>query len=214
MSEVTGFVHDYCSFGEKRVYLLMAITRKNENEHLTENTDIVFREVLKKPEDVDRKVDKLQNAAESYTSDNQETPIFRLYVTVNARNTLDTYWNYRQRMDGWIQDLMNGDDAAAYKLKKIDSHWKSELQRDPNRDETRFLFDVDDPTESLDEYTAVLADFTEVVTTRETPNGYHVVTEPFDYNELPEVFTEDVEDVKTDSMMFLCYLTGRGDTDS
>ena len=207
LDNVTDFMHDYCKFGQDRVYPLMAIARKNENKHLTKNSEIVFREVLKKPEDINRKVEKLQNAAQNYTGEKQDDPVFRLYMSVNARNTVDAYWNFRERMNQWIQDLMNGDDAASYKLKKIDSHWKSELQRSPSRDETLFLFDIDEPDAPLEDFTDFLEDYTDVVTYRETPNGFHVITETFNYNELPDEFMERIEDLKTDQMMFLTYLT-------
>lgn len=204
---VVPFLDDYCGFGEDRVYLLMAIARTKENPELTGSTEVVFREVVKDEEDVRRKVDKLRSSTENYRSDSGDQLTFRLYVTANARNTVDAYFNFRSRMNGWVKDRLDGDDEAARKFKRVDSYWKSELQKPAARDETRFIIDFDGDW-AIGVFREMLEDETEVIVERETPNGTHVVTEPFDYTDVALLDEEDIE-IKTDGMLFLAFLTER-----
>lgn len=205
-------LEEYCRFGEDRVYLFMAIARTKENLQLTSGSEVVFREVIKNEQDIRRKYDKLHCTAQEYHADSGEPLTFWLYITANPRNTLDAYFNFRQRMNSWVQDRLNEDDAVLQKFKRLDSYWKSELQKPEARDETFFVFDLDDATEDdLYQLNSALKAHTEVVTWQETPNGYHIVTEPFNYNELET----DVEyELKTDGLLFVEYLSVVEERDS
>jgi hypothetical protein len=208
--DTIDFLEDYCEFGEDRVYLLMAIARAKENPSISSNSEPVLREVVKHEADIQRKYEKLRAYATQYRSHSGDSLNFRLYITVNARNTVKTYFNFRERMNGWTKDRILGDDAASGKFKRIDSHWKSELHRDGTRDETLFLFDLDDATPD-EEHTFVetVDKQTEIITRRQTPNGYHVITVPFNYNDLA---TEIGYELKTDGMLFVTYLTRPNET--
>lgn len=208
--DTIDFLADYCEFGEDRVYLLMAIARAKENPSITSNSEPVVREVVKHETDIQRKHDKLQAYATQYQSQSDDSLTFRLYITANARNTVKTYFDFRERMNGWTKDRILGDDAASGKFKRIDGYWKSELHRDGTRDETRFLFDLDDATPD-EEHTFVerLDEQTEIITRQETPNGYHILTVPFNYNELE---TEIEYELKTDGMLFLTHITRQNGT--
>jgi hypothetical protein len=193
----------------------MAIARKKENPQITSGTEVVFREVVKDERDLRRKYDKRQSTAQQYRADSGDPLTFRLYITANARNTVDTYFNFRQRMNGWVKDRIQEDEAAPRKFKRLDNYWKSELQRDKARDETRFLFDIDHPAEAeRDQLVHDLTEHTDVILTQETPNGWHVLTEPFNYNDLD---TDIDYELKTDGMLFVTYLhqthSGEGDTE-
>lgn len=181
----------------------MAIARKKENPSITSSSEPVFREVIKDEKDIRRKVEKLESTITNYRSDSGDQLNFRLYINANARNTVKAYFNFRERMNGWVRDRMYGQDSTARKFKRVDSHWKSELQKPESRDETRFVFDLDDVTEDeVNDLLQQLLDYVEDVKEIETPNGYHVVTEPFNYNELET----DVEyELKTDGMVFLKF---------
>jgi len=194
-------LEDYSEFGENRVYLLMAIARKKENPDITSSGEIVFREVVKHEEDIERKVNKLQNACKRYG----EAEKFRLYYSANARNTLDAYFRYRERMDSWIEKKMNGQADIDRKLKRLDSHWKSELQKPHSRDETFFLYDLDTKSEDArKELVENLEEYTEIKLHVPTPNGHHYIVEPFNHNKMPE-FDFDLERMN-DRMFFLGYI--------
>jgi len=192
---------DYSEFGENRVYLLMAIARKKENPDITSSGEIVFREVVKNEEDTERKISKLQNACKRYG----EAEKFRLYYSANARNTLDAYFRYRERMNGWIEKKMNGQADIDQKLKRLDSHWKSELQKPHSRDETFFLYDLDTKDEDArKELVENLKEHTEIKLHVPTPNGNHYIVEPFNHNKMPE-FDFDLERMN-DRMFFIGYI--------
>ncbi|WP_247730906.1 hypothetical protein [Halovivax limisalsi] len=195
-TEPVETITNWCEFGEYRAYILMAIARRAHNDDLTHRGEVVYRRVLCDVDDVQDQYDDLRAlvARHDYT--------FRIYLSVNARNTLDAYFDFREEMNGWIHDLVAGDDHAIPKLGKVDSYWKSALHSPEARDDRCFQFDVDDVTDAeIDAFTDALDSQTTVLLTRETPNGYHVLTEPFDYTawEPPVAY----DDLDTDGQLFV-----------
>ena len=205
--ELIETIEDYCEFGEHRVYLLMAIARTRENPHLSSNSEVVFREVIKHGQDIDRKLRKLSCVAEKYRDDDGDPLTFRLYLSVNARNTLTAYFNFQDKLNGWAKDMIYGDEAVDRKLKRVDQYWKSELQRDKAKDDSRFLIDVDTKDIDTGDLKQRLSIYTDVLKLRETPNGYHLITEPFNYTEMDYLQEHDDIEVETDRMIFLEYLS-------
>ena len=208
---VVETIEDYCRFGEHRVYLLMAIARTRENPHLSSDSEVGFREVLKCDQDAARKYRKLACVADQYRDDNGDPLTFRLYLSVNARNTLTAYFNFLDRLNGWSKDMVYGDDAVDQKLKRVDQYWKSELQRDSSKDDSRFLIDVDTTEIDTGNLKQRLETYTDVVCLRETPNGYHVITEPFNYTEMVYLQDHDEIEVEAGRMLFLEYLNAIDD---
>ncbi|MFC6796374.1 MULTISPECIES: hypothetical protein [unclassified Haladaptatus] len=204
-------VEEYCMFGEERVYLFMAIARQKENPHLTSSTEVTFREVVTDTQDIRRKFDQLQSWAQHYRTESGDPLAFRLYLSVNARNTVDGFFNFQEQTNGWIRAWLKGDETAPRKFKRLSSYWKSELQKPTASDDSRFLFDLDDTSEEdAQRLLASLEKQTSVVTVRESPNGYHIVTEPFNYTTLDI----DVEyDLKTDGMLFVGFLSDSSESD-
>lgn len=186
----------WCEFGDYRAYILTAIARATHNDELTQSDEVVYRRVLCNADDVGRQYDDLRAllARHDHT--------FRIYLTVNARNTLDAYFDFREEMNGWIRDLVAGDEHAAPKLGKIDAYWKSALHDPKARDDRYFQFDVDEVTDAeIDAFTTALDAQTTIMLTRSTPNGYHVLAEPFNYTEWePPVAYDDLD---TDGQLFV-----------
>lgn len=205
--EVIQTIEDYCRFGEHRVYLLVAIARTRENPYLTSNSEVVFREVLTHEQDIAQKYRKLSCIVDQYRDDTGDPLTFRLYLSVNARNTLTAYFNFLDRLNGWAKDLVYGDEAVDQKLKRVDQYWKSELQRDASKDDSRFLIDVDTAGIDTGDLKQRLETYTDVVYLWETPNGYHVITEPFNYTEMDYLRDHDDIEIETDRMLFLEYLS-------
>jgi hypothetical protein len=189
---------EFCEFGEDRVYILLAIARPKENEGTSHNDAPAIRKVVREPDDLARMVDELDHATSRFDER------FRLYLTVNARDALAATFELRSRMDDWLEGRIHGDDGIGAKFKRVDSEFKSVLQSDRCADDSYFIFDLDDATAADAEgLQSDLASHTTVRLVRETPNGYHVVTLPFNYNEL----STGVEyELKTDGMVFLSYV--------
>ncbi|QLH78612.1 hypothetical protein HZS55_15525 [Halosimplex rubrum] len=191
---------EYCEFGGDRVYLLVALARAKENEGTTSNTAPAIRKVVEDESDLDRKAAELDHAASRFDER------FRLYLTANARDALKATFELRRSMDDWLEGRIHGDEGVRAKFKRVDGEFVSTLQSDACRDETNFVFDLDDATAAdRDALVDDLRDHTEVALTRETPNGYHVVTDPFNYNKLA---TGVEYELKTDGMVFVSYLDG------
>lgn len=190
----------WCEFSPERVYLIYAIARKKEND-LTNSEEVVFHEVIRDEEDIEwklRKVYALVRAWGEYT--------FRVYLTVNARNTLKAYFNFQETANGWAADKIYGDKSVDMKFRKIDSYWKSELRRPRNRDDKYFMFDVDSADQ--DDWSRMwetLKEHTKPLWYVDTPSGYHIVSEPFNPSELET----DVEyELKKDGMIFVDIVSG------
>jgi hypothetical protein len=193
-------LREYCEFGEDRVYLLVALARAKENEGTTSNVAPAIRKVVEDGDELARKAAELDHAASRFDER------FRLYLTANARDALKATFELRRSMDDWLEGRIHGDEGVRAKFKRVDSEFVSTLQSDACRDETNFVFDLDDATEAdRDALVDDLRDHTEIALTRETPNGYHVVAEPFNYNELATAVDYEL---KTDGMVFVSYLDG------
>lgn len=191
-------LEDYCSFGDDRVYVLLGIARKKENEEYTSTSEPVIRKIVDDIDDVERKIEELDHAAERFESD------FRLYVSANARNTMDAFFTLREKSDDWLKMKLNGNKGVNKKFKRIDSEFKSVLQKHCCRDDTNFIFDLDDcQKEEADKLEGKLKQHASVKLRQKTPNGFHIVTEPFNFNELE---TEVGYELKKDGMIFLSYI--------
>lgn len=191
-------LREYCEFGPERVYLLLALARSKENDEVDGPSRI--RTVVREADDLDPAVRELDHAVSRFDA------TYRLYLTANARNTQRALFALRRSMDDWLEARLNGSTDVLRKFGRIDSEFESTLQSDASRDETNFVFDLDDVTaDEADQLESELRERTTVRLRRETPNGVHLVTEPFDYNTLET----DVEfELKTDGLVFVAFLDG------
>ena len=204
------FLEDYCRFGKNRVYVLLGVARKKYNPELSHNSEIVYRKVIKNKKDIKRKYRELCGMID------KTDKFFYTYITANARNTIKTAFNFNNRMNEWFKHMYFGDKNQIPKLKKIDSEWVSELQRPHNRDDNYFLFDIDSKQATRikqfknELYRLHLQQTTEVIVWRETKNGFHAVTKPFNFNKELDLDKYEDIDLETDNLLFL---ETRGDID-
>jgi len=195
-------LREFCTFGSDRVYILVAIAREKENPETPASERPTLREVVTDSDGLADSAAKLVHAASRFDA------TYRLYCTVNARDALAATFELRSRMDDWLEMRLHGDEDVTAKFKRVDSEYESVLQSGRCSDDSYFIFDCDDASAAdAEQLEAALAARTTVRLLRETPNGYHVVTAPFDYTE----FESDVEyELKTDGLVFLTYV---GDAD-
>ncbi|WP_436931185.1 hypothetical protein [Halosimplex halobium] len=195
-----GPFREYCEFGGDRVYLLLAIARSKENEEVAGDAAPTLRRVVEEAADLGPEAAALEHAAGRFDER------YRLYLTANARDALKATFELRRSMDDWLEGRIHGDEGVRGKFRRVDEEFLSTLQSDTCRDETNFVFDLDDATVAdRDTLADDLRGHTEVALTRETPNGYHVVTDPFDYSELSTAVDYEL---KTDGLLFVSYLDG------
>lgn len=191
-------LREYCEFGGHRVYLLLAVARTKERGDAGSDAAPTMHRVVEEPGEFDRLASELAHAVRAYD------PRYRLYLTVNARDSLAAFFALRERTDEWLRAALGGDEGVRRKFGRVDREFLSALQSDGSRDDGRFLFDLDDV--DPDEATAFredVADETTVLLDRETPNGYHLVTDPFDYTRFESAVPREL---KTDGLVFASYL--------
>ncbi len=192
---------DLWEFGSDRAYILIALARSKDNEDIRATDQPTIRKVVEDRDELERKIEELSHATKRFEHK------YRLYGTVNARNTRDALFNFQHEMTNWLRKADMGDVDVRKNFKRIDHEWKSKLHQESCRDDKYFLFDLDDADE-IDLYNMTQElerqDHAQILAQQESPNGWHVITTPFNYNEL-DVSTVDYE-LKKDAMVFLGFL--------
>lgn len=187
----------------------MMFARRKYNEELTNNTEIIKRRVTTSAEETERALEELTAIAESYDYN------FRLYATVNARSIENAYFDFADDVMSWGLLMARGDDDITNKMGRVDHEWQSTLHKPRNAADSYFQFDLDNiSADELRDFNNSLprqdggapGDLTESVLEQafETPNGYHVLTQPFNYTEWESPVEYDSLD--TDGMFHLAQL--------
>lgn len=183
----------------ERAYILMAIARKKQNETLTNGTERVFRKVITSLEDIEPTSRQIlaQLSTCPYT--------FRVYLTVNARDMYQTLVSFSQELITLVSSLATQDSDHLTRARKVDSEWISCLHKPQHSCESLFHFDLDDVSASdVDLFVSELP-MRDGSLVHEysvsTPNGYHVVTRPFNYTEWESPVEYDALD--RDGMVFI-----------
>jgi len=172
-------VNSWCYFAgdEQRGYVLIAIARKAHNDDLTNAGEIVHRRIVTGRQDVQSTTREVHTLAEA---DKKHT--YRYYLTVNARDLEQAFGNFLQEQTKWLTDAVRGDDPSRGKMRNVAGEWKSEVHRPRNKCDSYFQFDLDsDRQTDLDTLASSLGGETTVRNIVETPNGWHILTEPFEY---------------------------------
>lgn len=206
MDELTNPLDRLWTFKEDRVYLLIAIARSKENSDVRATAQPTMRKVVESSQELSDKVEQLAHATKRFDQ------IYRLYATVNGRNTKDAaHFLQKEMLDARREMEKSGQMSSL--LERVDHEWKSILHQPRCRDEKRFLFDLDTPSpEVRHDLQFRLADHTQVEYVQETPNGWHIITEPFNFTEIEDFdsnrgrFKGKECERKPDDMIFLGFL--------
>lgn len=202
-----SFLSDYCEFGANRVYILSAMARPKENESISHGSIPMFREIITDEEGIRRKYARLKTLADHYTPEEGGELTFRFYITANARDTEKAFYLYQKDLIEYSHKLATGHEQTREKIKRLDKEWESKLQSDGNKDDNYFIIDIDADDRSLFEETAkALEEETTLRASIKSPNGFHIITDPFNYPEFEPLQDEDEVEIKTDGLMFLRLL--------
>jgi len=111
----------HCIFEkETDVYVLFGISRKKNNGDMTSSQEVVFREVIKNKDNIEKKYTKIINSCVNYrTSDNKKLN-FYVYVSVNARDIIKGYLKFKKDLLEYEGEMFRGV-ACNNQLKRIDS---------------------------------------------------------------------------------------------
>lgn len=206
-SDIMSFLEDYCEFGINRAYILSVMARPKENNAITYNNIPMFREIITNKSNLKNKYNQLKSMANNYTVQENtmdEDLTFRLYITANARDIDTAFYIYQKELLEMRRHAQNGHDASKEKMKRLDKEWKSILQKDTTKDDSKFIIDID-AKDAFKEVYNILEDKTDIIKCISTPNGYHIITEPFEYPKHKSLDEEYIE-VKTDGLLFISLL--------
>lgn len=206
-AETLEFLEEFCEFGPNRAYILSAMARPKENESITHGSIPMFREIITNTDAIRRKYARLQAMAQNYTPEEGGELDFRLYITANARDIQKSFFIFQRTLIEFSKNIAEGHEESREKIKRLDKEWESTLQTDGNKDDNLFIIDIDSTDTALfTEIADALDRETDILTATETPNGYHILTQPFNYPNF-EPFTENENiEIKTDGLTFLRML--------
>lgn len=123
----------------------------------------------------------------------------RIYCTVNPRSMNKAIREFkRQQAD---MDY-NSEDIRDEFYIKMKNRFIGCLMKPSCKESTIFKFDIDSP-DIMDcyKFEGVLSNYTTIITTRQTPNGWHIFTEPFNHTKVEK---GDIE-FQPDSMILLDF---------
>lgn len=205
--DTLDFLEEFCTFGPNRAYILSAMARPKENETISHGSIPMFREIITDAEGIRRKYARLKAMAENYTPEEGGDLDFRLYITANARDIEKSFFIFQSNLIDFSKKLAQGHEDTREKIKRLDKEWESTLQTDGNKDDNMFIIDIDADDEALFRETAdALREETEIITATETPNGFHILTRPFNYPAFEPLEENDDIEIKTDGLTFLRML--------
>ena len=172
----------------KTVHIYMMIKRKKENPEITCKQERCYRQVAY-DDDVAIRMLKAKTA--------DKPGVYRIYKTVNARNTAKA----RKILLHWFVD-------GLYQDSTMNSVWTKALLQKECRATKRALVDIDTEDESkvrdvmlkIGQWMQDGRDIDADAELVKTPNGWHMVCEPFDKRILDEF---DYADVDYDRFVFV-----------
>jgi len=173
------------------VYMYEAIRRAKDNGHCGNPVkNGVHREIQYPHQTEGEVIERLENRI-------CRTPgIWRIYRSVNSRDTL------KAKID--LINILVQQLAAPMSVtkKNPESIWKTALMQPKNRAERKYLVDIDTKDwEMVLQIQEVIAGQWGILETIETPNGYHLITRPFDARLL--AIWKDVASVQKDALYFV-----------
>jgi hypothetical protein len=130
--------------------------------------------------------------------DREKNPDLRLYMSVNSRCFEKAVRDFKRRQ---IDVETHGLDSQLGFYRACHRRFVSCLMVPANRDTRHFMLDVD--TKEIKPIVDELGSLgVSIIKCYETPNGYHVITEPFN----PNIFSHPDVEIKKDGMLLLnCY---------
>lgn len=203
--EPLKLLEKHCKFeDDKYVYVLLAVVRKKDNKTLSNSQEIVFREVIKKEDEIKRKYNKIKLLTDNYKDENGKKYNFYIYITVNPRDVIKATFLLKEHIDNWIINMLNGVNNTM-QFKKLGRHWISSLMKNESRaSRGNFLVDIDTKDKKIVEYIKInIQAHTKILIEQETKNGWHYVVKPFDIKKLEESKYKEYFEIKKDDLLFV-----------
>lgn len=208
--ETIEFLKEHCEFKDiYDCYVLLAVSRKKDVPEITNSKEVVFREVLRKTEDIERKVKRLKLNCENYRNEDGKKYPFYIYVTCNARDGKRAARSVMGKlMDCFYEESLGNERSRIFK--RIDREFISHLMKPKSRSKNTKYFMIDIDTKDEDFVFIVKSYLKGKYIIRETRHGYHIKSEPFNIQEFNSNFTKEelnkLVSVQIDRLMFVDYI--------
>ena len=183
-------------FSNEKIYFLMALARPKANKEITKSQRVFVRLPIRSMESYYQNLVKIE-------ADCVRTGLnMYMYVSVNARDTVSAYENFKKKLVEYENQAMHGKEDFRKPLMNLDVTWYSACLKPNARGTKYFLLDIDNKTQELrDRLTDVVLPLSgPILVEKETRNGYHWIVKPFDVRVLEGL--EDVS-VQKDGLLYL-----------
>jgi len=189
IKEAESIVEDFKDFTDGVRVLILLHRSKDGASYSTRHERMLFSRDEKEFKEVLSYLIEIQNRRKN----------LRIYSSVNKRNLKKAIRNFK--VDQLDIDYQSEEQQLDFYL-QIKSRFASCLMRPQSKDDSLFLFDVDEP-QTLDDALGILdscSEKPEIVTQYKTKNGWHIVTKPFNHTKLKGHIP-----VNTDGLLLLKY---------
>jgi hypothetical protein len=185
----------------------MAVSRKKDTPEITGSKEIVFRKIIKKPEDILRNYLHIIAQVTNFKDEFGKSFPFYIYVSVNARDSYKATHTLMTDILHWFYEDKKGTDRSMM-YKRVDNYFYSALMKPESRTTSQkyFIIDYDEKTR-LSEFIKILSTrniYIEII--NETKNGYHIKTKPFDVRLLDDLKGDYPIELKKDALFFVQYI--------
>ncbi len=208
MNTSIQFITDYCDFSNPNwVWMLVGMSRNKDNKIPDIEGEIynvpekfMRRLVIRRPEEIPQLYDELLLMGNSIGT------TYRMYLSINSRDTVSTLFHFQQKLCEIGYGLSRQLPDALQLSKKISSLWKTELAQKRNKGTRRILLDIDENDEKLMEQLMQHINDNNIVcyACRKTVSGYAIVCEAHDARWTKQFKFKDREiDIKHDSLLFI-----------
>lgn len=124
----------------------------------------------------------------------------RIYSTVNSRNIQKAIHKFKQEQ---LDNDYSNEQNKEHFYVDIKNSWISCLTKNSCKAQSNFLFDLDGCDDhSLITITKQIEKQTKILLTYKTKNGYHLITEPFNYTKLACL---DQVDIHSDGLLLIDF---------
>ena len=196
--EALQFIKDHVKdLPRGECYILCILSRKKNNDNMADSQQIMKRRLIFTHSDIDQLYNEL--LAERQIHQNLD---FYMYITASPRSIRKSLVMFIGECVDILANYMT-DDGQIRRIAKLSHIWYSILQRPEARGSIkRFILDIDTKDINVLEQSVARAKElgANIITMRETRNGYHVLCTPFDVSKFQ--FTEIVQ-YKRDGLIFV-----------
>lgn len=205
-------LENYCNFEEGFCYMFMLLPRKKENNRNTEKDKLGLcqRRIVRSNEEISESLEYFKDFASRYPE-----IVFRVYISVEKRDLSKALFAIQNELNNMVKDLYYGNKEVYDRTVNLSSTLKTVLARPNCRGEKLFHFDIDWTHDELNKfqalYNAVLFCSNKIHYFGKTLNGWTMVCECFNPNDLKEYFPDakgmnvvkDLVEIKTNSMLYV-----------